>query len=218
VGAFAPGAARVIDPERGKTVISRSEQFAIIPGILVAASSLLVLVSQNWRRSILALAVQYLGVFWLISLSWPVELAIVKLVVGWVTGAVLGASQLPETTQEGGIRSSQIFRSLAAVFVFILAFTTYPILATWINTKPEILQAGLILIGMGLLQLGMTTQSLRVILGLLTVLSGFEIIYASVENSVLVTGMLAVVTLGLALVGSYLLNVTSMDEPAEETE
>jgi hypothetical protein len=154
----------------------------------------------------------------LISLSWPVELAIVKLVVGWVTGAVLGASQLPETAKEGGSRSSQIFRSLAAIFVFILTFTTYPFLATWINTRPEILQGGLILIGMGLLQLGMTTNSLRVILGLLTVLSGFEIIYASVENSVLVTGMLAVVTLGLALVGSYLLNVTSMDEPAEETK
>jgi hypothetical protein len=198
-------------------VISLSEQLAIIPVILVAASSLLVLVSQNWRRSILALAVQYLGVFWLITLSWPVELAIVKLVVGWVTGAVLGASQLPEIGREGS-RSSQIFRSLAAIFVFILTFTTYPFLATWINARPEILQGGLILIGMGLLQLGMTTNSLRVILGLLTVLSGFEIIYASVENSVLVTGLLAVVTLGLALVGSYLLNVTSMDEPAEELQ
>ena len=193
------------------------QQLAIIPVIMLAASSLWVLVSQNWRRSILALAIQYLGVFWLISLSWPVELAIVKLVVGWVTGAVLGASQLPEIAQEGSGRSSQIFRCLAAVFVFILSFTTYPLLATWINTRPEILEGGLILIGMGLLQLGMTTNPLRVILGLLTVLSGFEIIYASVENSVLVTGMLAVVTLGLALVGSYLLNVAVMDEPAEDT-
>ncbi len=218
MGAFAPGAAGIIGPKWGKTVISSSEQLAFIPVILVAASSLLVLVSQNWRRSILALAVQYLGVFWLITLSWPVELAIVKLVVGWVTGAVLGASQLPELSKEGASRSSQIFRSLAAIFVFILSFTTYPLLATWINARPEILQGGLILIGMGLLQLGMTTHSLRVILGLLTVLSGFEIIYASVENSVLVTGMLAVITLGLALVGSYLLNVASMDEPAEETE
>jgi hypothetical protein len=216
VGASTPGAAGIIDSEQGQTVIFK--QLAIIPVILVAASSLLVLISQNWRRSILALAVQYLGVFWLITLSWPVELAIVKLVVGWVTGAVLGASQLPEIAKEGGSRSSQIFRSLAAIFVFILTFTTYPWLATWIDTRPEILQGGLILIGMGLLQLGMTTHSLRVILGLLTVLSGFEIIYSSVENSVLVTGLLAVVTLGLALVGSYLLNVTSMDEPAEETE
>jgi hypothetical protein len=215
MGPFAPGAAGFIDPVGGKTMIF--QQFAFIPVILVAGSSLLVLVSQNWRRSILALAVQYLGVFWLIALSWPVELAIVKLVVGWVTGAVLGASQLAETSKDSGGRSSQIFRSLAAIFVFIFAFTTYPFLATSINTRPEILQAGLILIGIGLLQLGMTTNSLRVVLGLLTVLSGFEIIYSAVEASVLVTGMLAVVTLGLALVGSYLLNVTSMDESAEDT-
>jgi hypothetical protein len=214
LGALAFGAAGIIIPGWSDAVIF--QQLAIIPFLLVAGSSLLVLVSQNWRRSILALSVQYLGVFWLIALSWPVELAVVKLVVGWVSGAVLGASQLPETDQDRGRRSSQIFRSLAAIFVFILAFTTYPFLATWINARPEILQGGLVLIGMGLLQLGMTTQSLRVVLGLLTVLSGFEIIYSAVETSVLVTGLLAGVTLGLALVGSYLLNVTSMDEPAED--
>ncbi len=194
------------------------QQLAIIPVLLVAASSLLVLASQNWRRSILALAVQYLGVFWLIALSWPVDQAIVKLVVGWVTGAVLGASQIPGTIMEGSSRSSQIFRSLAAIFVFILVYTGYPFLSTWISARPEILIGGLILIGMGLLQLGMTTNALHVILGLLTVLSGFEIIYAAVETSVLVTGMLAMVTLGLALVGSYLLNVGLMDETAEETK
>jgi len=216
VGVFTSGATGVIDPDWGKTMIF--QQLAIIPVLLVAGSSLVVLASQNWRRSILALAVQYLGVFWLISLSWPVELAIVKLVVGWVTGAVLGASQISETSKDGGSRSSQIFRSLAAIFVFILVFTSYPFLSTWITARPEILQGGLILIGIGLLQLGMTTNSLRVVLGLLTVLSGFEIIYSAVETSVLVTGLLAVVTLGLALVGSYLLNVTSMEEPAEEAE
>jgi hypothetical protein len=214
VGAPTSGSAGFLDSDGGKALIF--QQLAIIPLILVAGSSVLVLVSQNWRRSILALAVQYLGVFWLIALSWPVELAIVKLVVGWVTGAVLGASQLPEAGKDSGGRSSQIFRALAAIFVFIFAFTTYPFLVTWINIRPEILQGGLILIGMGLLQLGMTTNSLRVVLGLLTVLSGFEIIYSAVETSVLVTGMLAVVTLGLALVGSYLLNVTSMDESAED--
>jgi hypothetical protein len=216
VGTSTPGFAGFLNSDGGKAVIF--QQLAFIPVILVAGSSVLVLVSQNWRRSILALAVQYLGVFWLIVLSWPVELAIVKLVVGWVTGAVLGASQLPEASKDSGGRSSQIFRSLAAIFVFILAFTTYPFLSTWINTRPEILQGGLILIGIGLLQLGMTTNSLRVVLGLLTVLSGFEIIYSAVETSVLVTGMLAVVTLGLALVGSYLLNVTSMDEAAEDSQ
>ncbi len=43
---------------------------------------------------------------------------------------------------------------------------------------------GILLIVMGLLQLGITTQGLRVILGLLTTLSGFEILYAAMEGSV----------------------------------
>jgi hypothetical protein len=65
---------------------------------------------------------------------------------------------------------------------------------------------------MGLLQLGMTTHPLRVVLGLLTLLSGFEILYAAVEVSVLVTGLLALINLGMALVGSYLVNVESMEQ------
>jgi hypothetical protein len=42
----------------------------------------------------------------------------------------------------------------------------------------------------------------------LTVLSGFEVLYAAVENSILVAALLAAVNLCLALVGSYLLNVS----------
>jgi hypothetical protein len=64
----------------------------------------------------------------------------------------------------------------------------------------------LLLVGMGLLHLGITTKTLRVIIGLLTVLAGFEILYTAMENSNLVAALLAGVNLGLALVGSYLLN------------
>jgi len=46
-----------------------------------------------------------------------------------------------------------------------------------------------------------------VIVGLLTVLAGFEIMYAAVESSALVTALLAVVNLGLALAGAYFMNV-----------
>jgi hypothetical protein len=49
-------------------------------------------------------------------------------------------------------------------------------------------------------------------LGLLTVLSGFEILYAAVESSILITGLLAAVTLGLAVVGAYLLTAPTMEE------
>lgn len=189
------------------------ERLAIVPVLLILGSSLLILISQNWRRVILALAIQYVGVFWLIALSWPVELAVIKLVVGWVAGAMLGASPPTDFLDEKtSSLSGWIFRILAAVMVWILVYTTSPLLANWIPTKQPILWGGLLLVAMGLLQLGMTTHPLRVVLGLLTLISGFEILYAAVEVSVLVTGLLALITLGVALVGSYLVNVETMEQ------
>jgi len=58
--------------------------------------------------------------------------------------------------------------------------------------------------GMGLLHLGLTAQPIRSILGLLTVLAGFEIIYATIETSLLVNAILAAITLSLAFTGAYL--------------
>ncbi len=68
-----------------------------------------------------------------------------------------------------------------------------------------------LLIGLGILQLSLSMHPLRVIIGLLTALSGFEIIYAAIESSTLVTGLLAGVNLGLALVGAYLLVAPTME-------
>jgi hypothetical protein len=68
---------------------------------------------------------------------------------------------------------------------------------------------------MGLLHLGVTDHILRVTIGLMTVLSGFEILYATVEGSILVAALLAGINLGLALVGSYLL-IASNSQVEEE--
>jgi hypothetical protein len=70
----------------------------------------------------------------------------------------------------------------------------------------------MILIALGLLHLGLTSQPFRVVLGLLTVLSGFEILYAAVESSILITGLLAAVTLGLAMLGAYLITAPTLEE------
>jgi hypothetical protein len=68
---------------------------------------------------------------------------------------------------------------------------------------------------MGLLHLGVSNHILRVTLGLMTILSGFEILYATVEGSILVAAMLAIINLGLALVGSYLLIASNAEEETE---
>ncbi len=182
--------------------------------VLLTATSLALLLSQNWRWSILALALQYIGVFWLVGLSWPLGLAIVKLVSGWMAGALLGSSQPAAGLEDENFSGTPglVFRLMVAVMVALLVFVVAPSLTGWMATTTPVLLGGLILIGFGLLQLGMTTRPLRVVLGLLTALSGFEILYAVVEQSVMVAGLTSIITLGLALIGAYLLAAPSLEE------
>ena len=73
----------------------------------------------------------------------------------------------------------------------------------------------LLLVGLGLLHLGITSSILRVVIGLMTVLSGFEILYSAVEGSILVAALLATINLGLALVGAYLMIAQSSSQEIE---
>jgi len=190
------------------------QSFDFIPMLAIMATSLILLLSQSWRQMIISLALQYLFAFLLLAYVWPLGLAAVKLIVGWMSGAVLAASQ-PESEFHEALDigpSSRLFRILAALMVWMLVFSVAPGLQSWIAADYNILVAGSVLVAMGLLQLGMTNRSLRVIVGLLTVLTGFEILYANVESSVLVAGLLALVNLGLALVGAYLLASNPQEE------
>lgn len=184
--------------------------------VILVITSLFLLLNQNWRWSIIALAVQYLAVFLLTALVWPFGLAAVKLVAGWMAGAVLSASQpAPGLVEDPAtVNSGFVFRFLLAALVWILVFTIAPQAAALIPLPASLVTGAMLLIGVGLIQLGVTTRPLRVLVGLLTTLAGFELIYAAVENSVLVAGLLAMVTLGLALVGGYLLDTLSGEEEA----
>lgn len=192
------------------------EMLAIPAVIFVAITGFLLLVSTNWRLSIFILAGQYAGVFVLVAPSWSVEMAVVKPVAGWMAGAVLGLALL-SLPQEREIfqkidLTGILFRLLLSILVVLVTVSLAPQLARWV---PGIVltqaYGGSFLISMGLVHLGLTARSLRVILGLLTVFSGFEVFYAAVENSILVSGLLAGVNLGLALVGAYLTSIPAVD-------
>ena len=189
------------------------DQAGMVPVVLLIGTSLALLLSNNWRMYVIVLSIQYLAASWLITLVWPVGLAAVKLVVGWMAGAVIGASQLEKELSDDNLAgiSGRLFRFLAAGLVWLVVFSVEPLLLNLLPTNVYILRGGLLLIGMGLLQLGMTTHILRVIVGLLTLLTGFEILYAAVEASVLVAGLLAIINLGLAMVGTYLLTSSTME-------
>lgn len=178
-----------------------------IPLVLVIFSSLTLLISQNWRWSIIALAVLYMGMFWMITWQWSLGLAAVKLVTGWMAGAVLGVSQPGNALEETGLPRlpGRGFKVVTASLVWVLAFAVAPSLQNFFPDSRNFVMGAIILIGMGLLQLGMSHRPLRVILGLFTVLAGFELLYATVEKSVLVAGLISGINLGLALAGAYLL-------------
>lgn len=188
--------------------------------ILVTLTAVGLLTARDWRWSVALLAIQYLGVAALTSLSWPLEMAITKMVAGWMSGAVLGmavASVPASWGHEGRFwPTGRIFRFLAALMVAIAVFSALPRLGELFPQAPALLLAGaLILVGMGLLHLGLTAQPFRVAVGLLTALSGFEIIYASVETSILVAGLLAGVNLGIGLIGAYMLTASEMEQEYE---
>jgi hypothetical protein len=187
-----------------------------IPALaIIFVTSLLLLMGRDWRWMIAALAVQYVGVFLLVTLSWPLSIALIKVIAGWMTGAILGTAPITRSwlTEERSWPSSRLFRLFASLLVWLVVFSAAPSLLEWIPSAGLARILGsFILISMGLMQLGLTAHPLRVVIGLLTMLSGFEIIYAVMESSLLVAGLLAGVHLALALAGSFMLYSISMEE------
>jgi hypothetical protein len=191
--------------------------FAWTAVILLVITSTGLLLIRDWRWSIIFLAVQYLGMFVLTLQHWPLSMASVKVVAGWMSAAILGMTRSGlsnEDPQEESIwPRGRLFRLFAAaIILLIVAVVTPSVDNIMADAGFAVTNGSLLLIGMGLLQLGITARILPVIAGLMTVLAGFEILYSSVENSVLVAALLAVINLGLALVGSYLMLASNMQE------
>jgi hypothetical protein len=193
-------------------------EFLSIPVVILAfITGGVLLVSWDWRISIGSLAVQYCCVFVLVAISWPVETAAVKLVAGLMASALLGLSlfNLPKDMihQTRFTTSEIIFRVIAALLAGLFAITGGSKLVEWFaEISIEQAYGALLLITLGLIQLGLTQRPLRVVIGLLTVMSGFGIIQAAVESSILITGLLAVITLSLSVVGAYLLTAPTLEE------
>ena len=188
----------------------------IVAGFLLI-TSVGILISDDWRLGLGFLGLQYLGVFWLTSQHWPVSMAAIKLVTGWMAIATLGITRL--NIKEAGeeleqtLPQGRLFRIFTAGIVAAIVFTAAPTVEDTIpGIGMPVISGSLILMGLGMLHLGMTVNPFRVILGLLTVLSGFEVLYAALESSILVAAMLSTVNLGLALVGAYLLTARKPEE------
>ena len=184
---------------------------------IVATGAIGLLISRDWRWGVGLLAGLYIGVFLLLKNTWPISVAAAKLVTGWMAIAILGITRLNIKQAEKEPKLSwpqgRLFRLFTAGIVTVIVFTAAPgVEETIPGIGMPVISGSLVLMGMGMLHLGITIEPFHVILGLLTVLGGFESLYAALESSILVAAMLSTVNLGLALVGAYLLSAHRPEE------
>jgi len=185
-----------------------------IPLFLLAGCSIIQLLNINWRINIVVLFIQYGAVFWLILYQYSPGLAAIKLLTGWMACALISSSHhLDSSDAEKRSITGLIFHGITGVFCWALVFSIGPSIQAWLPGNEITVTAGCGVFVIGLLILGMNSVPIRIVFGLLTVFSGFEILYSNLESSVLVTGLLFITNIGLALVGVFVLNRSGSGNP-----
>jgi hypothetical protein len=198
---------------------------------LIVASSLLVVLA-DWRVLNLILGIEYLliGAFLVVSQieGFPAELAIVKALVGIMIVPMLYISarrarwgKSPDEAEEeeiadvppvrfGWLRSPGLaLRGIIALLGVAVALSLAlrnPIEITASQTSSrDITIATFVLIAQGMLNIALNENPLKVGLGLLTILAGFEAFYTIVEPTLLVVALLGLLNLVIALALSFLI-------------
>ena len=190
---------------------------SLLLGLLFVAA-LITLLAANWRGKLLSLLAQYLIVVFFVSQVWPLGLAAVKGIAALIIIAILAYTELSLASYQppsDEFSTGVVFKLFAFSLLAVLVISVAPQLTGWIPAlSPQQSIAGFLLIGAGLIQIALNSRILPTVVGLLTLFSGFELIYATVEISSLLAGLLALINLAIALVGAFLLLLPTL-EPAE---
>lgn len=185
--------------------------------ILIGAFGLTI--TRSWMYALISFSLQTLGVGLLALQIAPIPVAAAKCIVGWLAVTILAITISREKTdffrdREGPIAS--LFRTALWILVLCSLLVLFPGFGGLFRDPPTgILLPSSFLLGIGLLNLGMSEHPLRVALSLLSLLQGFELSYLWVEQSLLVLALLAVMDLSILLILSILY---SYSIPAEYSE
>jgi hypothetical protein len=187
-----------------------SETLGTVLAAILLLSAAINLVRRQWTLNIFALGFQYICTFLLILEVRSTFLAGIKLIVGLMVSLMLyltlkSSGLIESTLLRRHVTSGEIFRGTIALVLALISFLAAPALqqSAFPQSSQLLLTASLGLILFGLFQMGTITEPLYLVIGLLTFLSGFELLYASLEFSRLLEAMLTVVNLSLALIGSF---------------
>ncbi len=131
---------------------------------LAIITSFGLLLSRDWRWRLGFLAVQYLSVFWMVQTHLPVSMAAAKLVTGWMACAVLGIAQrnVPTAVEtQSALPQGRLFQFFLAGMILAVTFAGAEQATTWLGIDITVAWCSLLLIGLGLLHLGITSDAFR---------------------------------------------------------
>lgn len=171
------------------------------------ACALTILASR--RRVLLpALFVQFVCAALLLP-SLPVALAMAVGLVGACVCAILAVTpdgqQAGAAARQGGIPSGLPFRVVAVMLVSLASVSlASAVLPDLEGAAPGIPIGAGLLMGLGLLQIGLSEEPLRAGCGMMAIVSGFQIGYATVENAIALHGLVLLMPLLMAVGVAYL--------------
>ncbi len=187
-----------------------TEIFQSLPIYIALLAALLNLVRRQWTLNLIVLVVQFACLFPILLKIVPLQLALIQPFTGLMVTLILyltllGVGGIKAIDLRQSLTSGEIFRGLAGIFllatlqIFLPQFqqAVFPL----ISSDHLFLSLGLILIG--LMQLGTIREPFYLVIGLLTFLSGFELLYSALEFSYLLEAQLVAVNLLLAIVGAF---------------
>ncbi len=194
---------------------------AVTAGLLVAM--------MDWRISVLALVVQYGLAGLLLTRIIRPEIALIKTLAGAMICVVLYVTARragwghPKSDDEEEPPNAWLmaltrglpFRVLSALMGIALAFSA-AVRQPLPNVSLEVTFAAITLGMMGILCITLSGEPLKAGIGLLTAISGFDMFYSSVEQSLAVVGVLGIVNFMIALAIAYL--ATAQAHVAQEGE
>jgi hypothetical protein len=181
----------------------------IINTLLIAISILItgaIILVEDWRYRLALVAIIELIGFIMIVQIWPIALASVKLISGW-----MGIALLATTFTYSSARSdspspvpSRIFRFMLVTFGWLLVIVSAERFNEWLPISYTNLFIGMVFFISGMIYLALRMNSIDTVLGLLIFFEGFDVIYSSLEGSALITGIFGIIIISICLIGSYL--------------
>ncbi len=198
-------------------------------GLILAAAT--IFLASDWRLSLAALLVQYILVGMALSPSIPQEVVIVKILSGMLAVVILylSARLIPQVPAAEAAEGPHRFLRLnvdwaAGPLGMPLRFLAILLMALGVlrlfqGYQPTLVPTDLALAacwmgGMGLLGLIISGDPLRVAPAALTMLAGFDLAYAGLDENLAVAGFFGALTLLAALGFSYLI-LPSAPEPGQ---